>query len=284
MKILFITDTHFGGKDLTGYHQQPRYPEQIEELLFNLDAIVREESVNLIIHGGDLTDNATPLEINRSAKMYSKHLSCPVFLALGNHDCLVEDCCERFLQYGSYFFPTNSCDSTLVFDDVRIDILSINWAPNSKYWKLEDGALPSLSEEHLTRLSSGNQDLPRVIVLHSNIRPKEILKDNISTLTHHPNNDFDKIGDMLIEKFQPKLILTGHNHLNQLHKINNTIAISASSFVETPFECKVIDITKEKLSIKTIALADRLSFKGEYYPDKEYVQGTKAEREYEQYF
>ena len=284
MKLLFITDTHFGGKDLTGYHQQPRYPEQIEELLFNLDKVVKAEEINLIIHGGDLTDNATPIEISKCARMYSKYLSCPAILALGNHDCLTKECCENFLQYGRYFFPTNSCDSTLIFDDVRIDVLSINWAPNSKYWKIEDGSQPSLGEEHFTRLSSGNQMLPRVLVMHSNICPKAIVKDNAIEYIHQPNNNFDKVASNHIEKFQPKLILTGHTHLNQLDKINNSIIVGASSFVEMPFDYKVIEITKEKLKVKTLSLSDNLSFKGEYYSNKQYVQGTTKEREIEVFF
>ena len=278
MKILFIADTHFGGKNLSGFQQQPRYPEQIEELLSALDKVIKEEAIELVIHGGDLTDNSTPIEITRSVQMYQRYISCPVILALGNHDCMDKDCAKNWLQYGSYFFPSNALDTTIVYDNIRIDVLSIPWGEKEYYWK--ERLLPHITEDQLDRLSQGQQDIPRIIVMHPTIRAvnKEYVPEN--TTIHLPCNNFDKVGDYLIEKFNPVMILGGHSHINQLDQINDTMAITASSLVETPFECKVIEITKDKVAMQTISLQDKLAFTGNYNHKDKYVQGTKKEREF----
>ena len=84
----------------------------------------------------------------------------------------------------------------------------------------------------------------------------------------------------MIEEFHPILILSGHNHLNLAEKIDGTMAVSASALSETPFECRVFEITQNLISMKTVSLESILGFKGDYIIEQSYVQGTAPDREF----
>ena len=96
-----------------------------------------------------------------------------------------------------------------------------------------------------------------------------------------PENNFAATGRALIEEFHPALVLSGHIHINLLDKINGTYAAAVSSTAETPFECKVVEITEEKVTMRTVPLAPELGFEPEYWEERKYVQGNKSIREFE---
>lgn len=281
MKFIFLTDTHIGGKNLTGFQMQPRYPERLAELLTALDKLVRKEGVELVIHGGDMTDDGTPEQIRDAVRLFRKHLSAPVILALGNHDSCQKDCANIWLENGPGFFPGGSCDTTIVCDGVRLDILGLHWGREEQSWTLSEGQHIHITPEQWERLRGGEQNLPRIIAMHAQIRGAMPEKTGMETPLLVPENNFAETGDALIAEFHPALIISGHNHLNLLDEINGTAAVSASSFVEAPFECKLIEFSNGKLSMRTVSLADELDFKGEYWEDRRFVQAAEKERSFE---
>lgn len=278
MKFIFITDTHLGGKNLSGFQMQPRYTEHNAELLTALDKVVRREAAELVIHGGDMTDDGTPEQIHEAAFLYRKHLSAPVVLALGNHDCRPKECAKVWLEYGAGFFPAGTCDTTIICDGLRIDVLSLHWGKEEQTWTQEDGQFIHLAPEQWERLRNGDQTLPRIIVMHAQIRPGVPEKTGLDHPVLVPENNFAATGDALIAEFHPLMILSGHNHLNLRDDINGTFAVSASSLAETPFECKLVEYRNGKLSMETLSLADELDFKGEYWEHQRFVQGLPEER------
>ena len=68
MKLAFITDTHFGGKNLTGFQMQPRYVEHGVELCTALGELIRQENVDMLIHCGDISDDGTVEQIKNLKK------------------------------------------------------------------------------------------------------------------------------------------------------------------------------------------------------------------------
>ena len=132
MKFIFISDTHFGGKNLSGFQMQPRYVEHAKEIFCAVDRLVRQENADMVISGGDLTDNGSAEEISMVVKIAKEYLSVPLYLALGNHDCMQDECEKVWLNNAPEFFPDGNVDTTIIRDGVRIDILSLLWGKNDR--------------------------------------------------------------------------------------------------------------------------------------------------------
>lgn len=281
MKFIFISDTHFGGKNLSGFQMQPRYVEHAKEIFCAVDRLVRQENADMVISGGDLTDNGSAEEISMVVKIAKEYLSVPLYLALGNHDCMQDECEKVWLNNAPEFFPDGNVDTTIIRDGVRIDILSLLWGKNDRTWRHEDGQLIHLSDEQYELLRKGEQSLPRILVMHCQLAPARPEQTGLEEDLMVPENNFAATGRALIEEFHPALVLSGHIHINLLDKINGTYAAAVSSTAETPFECKVVEITEEKVTMRTVPLAPELGFEPEYWEERKYVQGNKSIREFE---
>ena len=281
MKIIFLTDTHFGGKNLTGFQMQPRYVENFEQIISALDRLAERECADLVIHGGDITENGNAEEIRIASGVVKKLLHVPLVLALGNHDCIQEDCEKLWLTGAPEFFPQGTLDTTLAVDGVRIDVLSLYWGRNGLRWDMGEGQFIRTAAHHLELLRSGRNDCPRIIAMHSQIRPARKEMTGLEMDLHGPENNFSAAADALIREFSPELILSGHIHMNLLEQIGETMAAAAASAAETPFECKVVEIASGKISMRTVPLAPELGFEPEYREESRYVQGCEAIRNFE---
>ena len=281
MKFIFISDTHFGGKNLCGYQLQPRYVENGDSLFAALGRLAKNENADFIIHGGDLTENSTASEIEYAVNLAKKHLDLPMYLALGNHDVMTENCDDLWLRYGGYFFPQNTLDTTFFADGIRFDILSLYLGENKRHWVRENGQLVHLAHEHWERLRSGEQNLARIIVMHYHARSAMPQDTGLDKPIIVPENNFSSQADEVIAEFKPVLLLGGHCHLNLFDTINNTAAFTVSAFAEAPFECKIIELENNKFKIKTVAVGSDCGFEYLYYPEKSYVQNRPDKRNFE---
>ena len=280
MKIAFISDTHFGGKELTGFQMQPRYVEHEHELCSALGEMIRKEKIDLLIHGGDMCEEGDAGQIRMVSELFGKYVKIPMVMALGNHDCLQPDCGNLWLTNAPNFFPQNSLDTTFIYDNFRIDILSLHWGYDGLQWKIPDGQKTHMTEEQWTRLRSGRQDLPRIIAMHSQLRAAMPERTGLDEPRMVPANNFAAVGDALIKEFSPVLILSGHSHINLQDRLEDTAAVVVSSFSETPFDCKIVEITDEKITMKTVSLVDTVDFKAEFNKENLFVMGDASVREF----
>jgi hypothetical protein len=235
----------------------------------------------MVISGGDLTDNGSAEEISMAVELAKENLSVPLYLALGNHDCMQEDCTGVWLKNAPGFFPDGKADTTIIRDGVRVDILSLLWGREDRTWHHSEGAFTRLSDEQYELLRKGEQDLPRILVMHCQLAPARPEQTGLEEDLMAPENNFAAIGKALINEFHPKLVLSGHIHINLLDQIDGTFAAAVSSSAETPFDCKVVEITEEKVTMRTVPLAPELGFEPEYWEERKYVQGDKNIREFE---
>ena len=77
-----------------------------------------------------------------------------------------------------------------------------------------------------------------------------------------------------------RCILSGHNHINSCSDFGSegVKAVTTSSFTETPFEFKVIDIEPGRLAMRTENLVEDCGFTAQYNYNKTYVQGRLKDR------
>ena len=235
-----------------------------------------------LVIAGDMTDDGIESDYENLSKAFSGYDPAEnILLALGNHDCMQEDCTGVWLKNAPEFFPDGEVDTTIIRDGVRVDILSLLWGKNDRTWRHEDGQLIRLSEEHYELLRSGEQSLPRILVMHCQLAPARPEQTGLEEDLMEPENNFAAAGKALINEFHPKLVLSGHIHINLLDQIDGTFAAAVSSTAETPFDCKVVEITEEKVAMRTVPLAPELGFEPEYWEYRKYVQGDKNIREFE---
>lgn len=278
MKFILLADSHIGGKNDVGFQQQPKYPEQHEELLDALDRVVREERVDFILHAGDMTEHGTVEEIRLSRRLFSA-LPIPVYLAAGNHDCRTENSDELWLSNAPEFFPDGTIDTSFVRGGIRFELLCNSWSPDERRWVPERGMHTGLTKEQYARLNSGDQTLPRMVVMHSQIRPGYTRQTGMPQDFMPPENHFENVGSALIDAFHPLMILGGHNHLNLCERIGNTLAVTPSAFSEAPFEYKIVEVRDGWLSMKTARLGDMVGFPFRYLPECRFIQGDNCDRE-----
>ena len=77
------------------------------------------------------------------------------------------------------------------------------------------------------------------------------------------------------------LVLGAHNHMNMALLKDECYYVTTTALSEMPFEFKVIEATREKLSMQTVGLSSLVSFRGKYDFESTYVQGRTCDRNFE---
>ena len=280
MKFIIVADTHFGYPDDCGFSMQTKYTAEAPEIFQALGEEAVAQNAEFIIHAGDLITDGTEEEIKRAVK-HCHALPVPFYTVLGNHDTQPANFKELWLKYGGPIFPQGTLETTLVQGGLRIDLLNNAWGRASASWNQADETFTRLEPESFRRLRDGDQFLPRVIVIHSQIRPAYPRQTGEADIIHPPCNGFDAVGDAIIREFHPLLIAGGHNHINILEKLEDTYAVTVSSITEAPFEYKLVEFKDNRLTMQTCSLAPRIPFPFTCNPNAAFVQGFPQDRQFE---
>ncbi|MBO0992149.1 metallophosphoesterase family protein [Bacillus sp. SD088] len=278
LRFLYLTDTHIGA-DPIGFHQQPAYPDKINQLISCLRKEIKKCHYDFIIHGGDLVQSCNEDTIRQAANLF--RFSVPTYLCLGNHDLDHPDALKIWLNEAPNLFINQSPNFDIHADTCVVHVLPNHWECGREfYWgKIQE---PYLSDEQLQLLETSinrNLDKIHVLVTHSPVFGMSTEQSGLKKVIHEPPATFqESILNMTQRYPQLKLVLSGHNHLNTLKSISNDVFITSSSFVETPFEFKIIELDQGYLRVKTCQI-DLDAFNPEYAFEKAYVQGRKQDRE-----
>ena len=98
---------------------------------------------------------------------------------------------------------------------------------------------------------------------------------------HSPNEPFRASTTALLATYaNVKCVLGAHNHLNMRVARQGIEFVTVSSLVETPFECKLFDVTPRSISMSTVSLDNLLDWDDEYNPAKAFVQGRAIDRSF----
>lgn len=278
-RFLFITDTHIGANPV-GFHQQPSYPKKIAELLAGIKRLIDEGDIDFVIHGGDMVDRCCPESIEEAKRLFN--FSVPVYLSLGNHDLDREDALQLWLKQAPEFFVGDSPQYSIRSGSCRVHVVPNQWEPDAEYvWK--QAQEPYLAAEQLRRIERELQNDPEgihILVIHNPIYGVSTEQTGLDHVIHDVPIQFRKrVLEMVRTYPQVKCVLSGHNHINTLVQTEEGIFVSGSSFVETPFEYKLIEATDDMIQIKTFSLNELSSFKPKYDAGRSFVQGREQDRE-----
>ena len=282
MKFIYLADTHLGASPM-GYEQQKGYPEHCAKLLKLLSEWIASEgggSVDFILHGGDMVDAATEGALALADSLFPRNI--PVHLCLGNHDMTVAKAGELWLRKAPRFFPGGALDFSVRKDNVALHVVPNHWGPEPYFWQPWIPPEPSLDARQLQRLESELEQNPgcaHVLCLHSPALGLPVEQTGFDRPLHPPPEAFARmVADLTARHGNLKLVLGAHNHMNMKGGGGGVKHVTVSSFVESPFEFKLFEVTAKSVKMSTHNLSRKADFQFLYNYDKTFVQGRLCDR------
>lgn len=279
-RFIYLTDTHIGANPV-GYHQQPAYPEQVNQLLNILEKEIKTNPIDFVIHGGDLVDSCTQENIRQASDLFS--LSVPVYLCLGNHDLDTENALGTWLKNAPSLFQNNQPSFEIINENCMVHIAPNHWEAGLEfYWKGDQD--PYLSDHQMGRIEEKIIKFPdyiHILVTHSPVFGMKTEQSGLPGVIHEAPYPFRKQMKYLVNRHSNlKLVLSGHSHMNTITSLDHCQFVTGSAFVETPFEYKIIDVTSTHLSVSThrINMDQLVGFQPLYNEEKSFVQGREMDR------
>jgi len=277
-RFVYIADTHLGATE-NGYHQQPRYTEQLPALLTALDAWIQTQGdIAFVLHGGDMVDQVTPATLHAARAAF--RLSVPVYLCLGNHDLTTPDAATLWLREAPEFFPAQRLTYSLTLPDCGIHVVPTQWCATPFFW--EEEQTPHFLDEqcaYLTTALERHPDRWHLLCTHSEVLGVPPEQTGLAEPIHAPLPAFTQM-ILDLTRTYPQLggMLSAHNHINTHSVHGNAHLITVSALTETPFEFKVFTVTATEITMETVNLLPAVEFKAAYDFDKTYVQGRRKDR------
>jgi len=279
-RIIMLSDTHHGGGP-EGYRMQACYFHRLPELLATLGAWIDETSgADLILHGGDTVERSEP-DLIAGAVAQLAALPAPVRLALGNHDMTTPDALASWKALGGILLPGGQTASAIALADCTVHVLPTQWGAQPYYW---DGGPPraALDPADLAALEArlaAEPGQPQIVLCHAAPGGVPAAQTGRAEEGDPPPSAYRTQLLGLVERHPDlQLFLSGHSHVNALGRLGRAHWLTASSFSESPFECKEITVTSSSLGVRTVAMYPRLAWRAEYWWDAAYVQGRPCDR------
>ncbi len=277
-RFVYMADTHFGANPM-GYQMQPGYPERLPELLRLLDAWIAEHGpVDFILHGGDMLDGMTPANLTGAREAF--RLPVPVHLCLGNHDLTTLDALDAWLAGASEFFPGGRSDYSVYSGECGVHVVTSHWQERPYHWV--NALHPHFLPGQLDRVEhevAAHPELVHILLTHNPVLDVPGEQRGETTPFHLPPPAFTETIQGMVQRHpEIRFVLGAHNHANMHVVAGGVHYVTATSFSETPFEFKVIEVTPESIRMSTVALLPGTSFAARYDFDRTWVQGRLKDR------
>jgi 3',5'-cyclic AMP phosphodiesterase CpdA len=228
MRIFHLSDTHVG-------------PSQFfnEEALYNAIDTINEGDYDLVIHTGDVTEGGQPQEYRRAKRIFDS-IRAPFVVLPGNHDARS----GGELLFRDTIGATDGCrvigDALIIHVGSAIADSNAGRIGRTKYTMVRD-ALDRYGSKPIKILATHHHIVP----VPRSGRERNVLSNG---------------GDLidLIVRADVDLVLAGHRHFPNVHRIENTPFVNAGtvSSRKTRYgdvnSYNVIEIDAEQKSVSTI--------------------------------
>ncbi len=277
-RFIYLADTHYGA-DSMGFTQQVAYPRRQSELVAALNAwMARHGPVDFVVHGGDMIDKSSVRSIREAAALYT--LPVPIYLCLGNHDLTDVEARTWWLAHAPDFFPGGQVDFDVVCRECVLHVAPNQWSREPFVWRdVQQVCFLPEQRRRLRQALTAHADRPHILVTHAPARGLPEGQTNGKGGAHATGPHFeDELAALLAHCRDPRLVLTAHSHLNMHVEEEGTHFVGASSFVEAPFEFKLVEVSGDALSVSTHGLGGGVAFAWTYDTDRSHVQGRPCDR------
>ncbi len=252
--ILFLTDSHEGA-GLGGFVQQPRRMDLLPEMFRAIRELVRTRGVDLVVHGGDMTEHGTWPEI-QNAMASLRGMDAPVAVCTGNHDLALRNSMELWTaatQNAKVLFA----DRVIALKQCDVILLNNAWVSQGNadfYWDC-GGCTEALLEPQWQWLEAELAKLTRaaIVVVHAPLDPLPPRLTGKCTDMHGPSASYaSRMIDLLDRHPLVKLMLSGHNHVTCATGFPSRMQLTTSSLAEPPFQARLIRVQEKEISVETL--------------------------------
>ncbi len=277
--FFFLTDSHVGGTR-AGFQQQPRHSQLREAIFDGVGRAARAQGAELVIHGGDLTDNGTPAEIAEAHRLLDR-TGAPVAFCLGNHDLMPPEAMDQW-KAGT---PEahRMADALIPLAGADVVLLNTAWRAGERwgwYWDARqpvEGLLES-QLQWLDRTLEQSPDRPAVVVTHAPLDALPPALTGAPEPMHPVQGGYAEALNRVLDRHpRVKLVLAGHNHVTSAARHGGRVHLSTSAITEPPFEFRLIRLSPNGLRIETVA-AIGMTPEVEYLKEKAWVNGRASDR------
>ena len=228
-----------------------------------------------------MVDTATEENVQSARQAFD--LPAPVYLCLGNHDMRPPDALRTWLAEAPGFFVNDRPSFSIARDDCVLHVMPTQWNATPYFW---DKAMdPHFLAEQMETTRAAIEERPEAIHIlctHSPVMGVPTEQTGFPAAYHDPGEAFRQtVFDLVKSNPRALCVLSAHTHINSHVEENGVHFVTASAFVETPFEFKLIDVTPERMRLSTISLAALLDFAPRYDDSRRYVQGREQDRAFE---
>ena len=243
--IVHISDLHIGDSEFN------------EEVFMRAVSEINYLQPDMIILTGDITSNGYYAEYKQATK-YLEMFEAPLFAVPGNHDA-------RNLGYQTFEEVIGERSWKLTMDD-DLTVMGIDSSSPDEN-KGHIGNPQHLWLEHQLDECAINENFA-IVALHHHVIP--------IPQTGRERNVLSDAGDVLktLTTHDVDLVLSGHKHVPNIWKINNTIVVNAGSLCSKKLRGKisysymVYNITEEEIEIFLNNLGGEKFLFGKYARNK----------------
>jgi putative phosphoesterase len=224
-----------------------------EEVFMNAVAEINELQPDMIVLTGDLTENGYYVEYEQAVK-YLKMFDAPLFAVPGNHDA-------RNLGYQTFEELIGEKSWKLTMDG-NFTVIGIDSSSPDEA-KGHVGTPQHMWLEHQLDECVINENFS-IVALHHHVVP--------IPQTGRERNVLSDAGDILktLTTHEVDLILSGHKHVPNIWKLNNTVIVNAGSLCSIKLRGKnknsynVYNITDDEIEIFLHQVNDERFLFGKY--------------------
>ena len=209
MRLLFITDLHFG--------------VPTHGAIESFQKFVAANPPDYIVLGGDVTQRAYHSQF-MACREFLKTLPCPWICVPGNHDLPAFDLIDRFISPFRLYQQYILHDLNPTFQNDTIALIGLNTARNLPHnGKWEQG---SVSKKQLQRVrdyfAAAPRHLLKCVVMHHPVAHGPVKKSALLVHNH-------KAASAAFQEAGVQLLFTGHFHRTNIERIGNMIVCQAGT-------------------------------------------------------
>lgn len=246
-----------------------------------------------ILATGDLSSHQSR-DAMFAARDLMDSLGFPYFPMGGNHDFIVEESRQWFLEAFHAHLPSKSTYYSFDYKNLHFAVLD-------PWWKWSDGTLSEVSEKHVldqheSSLAGARWEVPpeQMEWLEKDLAGNA---DKITVVcSHYPaipipermerpgmqNGGCLENGPQLIELFkkhaQVKALFSGHVHMHFIEKVNGVTHVCTGALPEYPTEYREVQVHEDRIEITTLGLSDPSFAARSLIPGKAWTAGEVQDR------
>jgi hypothetical protein len=256
-QFAFISDTHVRRDGREDWMNRKMGDASGPELARTL-ASLASEGVAFVIHGGDLTENATRDQFQLIREIFAAQ-SLPVYACLGNHDRYLPASRIDALELLAPHFPGGALDYVLDRPPLRFIVMDV---------AIEDDAMREQKVDWLRDTLATDTRTPTVFVWHY----PAFNRGDVSSCGYRLQ-DWSELGratvlDVLRRSPNVVASINGHDHWDEVNTLGGLMFVQNAAFVEWPNTYRVYRVYADRIEWEVRQVANRGFVRESFLPSK----------------